>query len=201
MQLQELVSRSGVSTARTKLYLREGLLAPGRLRNTTRAEYDEGHVARLRMIDVLRGEGLTLAEIKVLCTALDDPELPIGHVLGIAQTLAVGAPRPDASWPPVSDLMARQDWPAVRTDAARMVESEAVQILALGLDLPDSLLDGYARAAEQVAAVELTGLGAATSDDEMVAGVVQGIRRYNRLLVALVALARTSQVLRSLPLT
>ena len=73
MQFQELVSRSGVSAARTKLYLREGLLAPGRLRNATRAEYDDRHVARLRMIDVLRGDGLSLAEIGPLphATSLD----------------------------------------------------------------------------------------------------------------------------------
>ena len=77
-----------------------------------------------------------------------------------------------------------------------MVESEAVQILACGLDLPDSLIDGYARAAELVADVELAGLEDAATEDEMVAGVVQGIRRYNQLLLSLVALARTSRVLR-----
>jgi len=196
MQFQELVSRSGVSAARTKLYLREGLLAPGRLRNATRAEYDDRHVARLRMIDVLCGEGLSLAEIGPLCTALDDPATTLSDVLGMAQTLAVGAPRPDAAWPPVADLMARHDWPPMQTDAALMVESEAVQILACGLDLPDSLIDGYARAAELVADVELAGLEDAATEDEMVAGVVQGIRRYNQLLLSLVALARTSRVLR-----
>ena len=120
MQFQELVSRSGVSAARTKLYLREGLLAPGRLRNATRAEYDDRHVARLRMIDVLRGDGLSLAEIGPLCTALDDTATPLSDVLRLAQTPAVAAPPPEASWPPVASLMARPASPTMLTAPHRI---------------------------------------------------------------------------------
>ena len=150
------------------------------------------------MIDVLRGEGAHLAEIKVLCTALDDPEAPIGHVLGIAQTLAVGAPRPDASGRP-SDLMARQDWPAVRTDAARMVESGPYRSSLSVSTFPTRCSTGTRGPPSRSQPSSSPGSGRRRRTAEMVAGWCRG-SGANRLLVALVALACVPG-LRSLPLT
>lgn len=55
MTLSELSSRSGVSTATIKYYLREGLLPRGQRAAATRAEYGEEHLHRLRLLRTLIG--------------------------------------------------------------------------------------------------------------------------------------------------
>jgi DNA-binding transcriptional MerR regulator len=95
MRLAELVRESGCSAATVKYYLREGLLAPGVRVSATDAEYDQSHVARLRMIRVLRDVGdLSIANIRAVVEALDTADMPLHDVLASA-VHALG-PKPDA---------------------------------------------------------------------------------------------------------
>ena len=54
MLLNELAEASGVSVASIKYYRREGILPPGERITTTRADYGQRHLERLRLVGVLR---------------------------------------------------------------------------------------------------------------------------------------------------
>ena len=83
--MADLAQRSGCSAATIKYYLREGLVAPGARVSATDADYDDSHLARLRMIRVLRDVGdLSIANIRRVVNALDAPEMPLHDVLASA---------------------------------------------------------------------------------------------------------------------
>jgi DNA-binding transcriptional MerR regulator len=54
MLVSELAERADVPLATVKYYLREGLLAPGETTGPRRAEYDDAHLRRLRVLRLLR---------------------------------------------------------------------------------------------------------------------------------------------------
>lgn len=93
MRLSELSRRSAVPTATIKYYLREGLLPPGRLTSATQAQYDEGHLSRLRLVRALVGPGgLSIATVRSVLAAIDDPpESPL-ELLGRATELLSASP-------------------------------------------------------------------------------------------------------------
>jgi DNA-binding transcriptional MerR regulator len=93
MRISELSERTGVSVATIKWYVREGLLAPGHRRSATQAEYDDDHVARLRLIKAL-GEvpGLPVQRIKAIVDLLDHPHADL--VASLADALAQLPPYP-----------------------------------------------------------------------------------------------------------
>jgi len=62
MRISQLSQASGVPVATIKYYLREGLLHDGRLTSATQAQYDETHLARLRLVRALLGAGGVLGE-------------------------------------------------------------------------------------------------------------------------------------------
>ncbi|HJQ89418.1 MAG TPA: MerR family transcriptional regulator, partial [Propionibacteriaceae bacterium] len=55
MRISELSSQTGVPVATIKFYLREKLLQEGIRTSATQAQYNESHVARLRLIRALLG--------------------------------------------------------------------------------------------------------------------------------------------------
>jgi DNA-binding transcriptional MerR regulator len=57
MRISELSQASGVPVATIKYYLREGLLHEGQLTSATQAQYDQSHLARLRLVRALLGAG------------------------------------------------------------------------------------------------------------------------------------------------
>ncbi|MFD0479411.1 MerR family transcriptional regulator [Nonomuraea thailandensis] len=57
MRISELSARSGVAIPTIKYYLREGMLHQGEQTAATRAEYDETHLRRLRLIRALLDVG------------------------------------------------------------------------------------------------------------------------------------------------
>jgi DNA-binding transcriptional MerR regulator len=85
MQISELVRRADVPLATVKFYIREGMLPPGRTTSATRADYDEQHLARLRLIRSLTiVAGLPLNRAKKILDVIDNPEGSIYHMLGLA---------------------------------------------------------------------------------------------------------------------
>ncbi|HEY9292811.1 MAG TPA: MerR family transcriptional regulator [Microlunatus sp.] len=96
MRISELSRRSGVPTATIKYYLREGLLPAGERTAATQAQYDDDHLDRLRLIRALLGPGrLSIAEIRGVLSAVDDPpESPL-ELLGRASEAIGGESDPD----------------------------------------------------------------------------------------------------------
>ena len=89
MKVSELSERSDVSIASIKFYLRERLLFAGTATSATRSDYDETHLARLRLIRALiEVGGLSVAAARGVLAAIDDGAMPIVEVFGIAQRAA-----------------------------------------------------------------------------------------------------------------
>jgi DNA-binding transcriptional MerR regulator len=90
MRIAALSSTTGVSVATLKFYLREGLLHPGVATAVNQADYDDGHVRRVRLIRALVDLGrLTIADAAKVLAAVDDEDLSIHQAFGVAQDAMV----------------------------------------------------------------------------------------------------------------
>ncbi|MFC7478903.1 MerR family transcriptional regulator [Luedemannella flava] len=97
MRIAELSRRSATSIPSIKYYLREGLIPGGRTTGRNQADYDEAHVRRLRLIRALVDVGgLSIAAVRDVLAAVDNPDLPGHDLLGIAHH-AVSPHLPDAT--------------------------------------------------------------------------------------------------------
>lgn len=100
MQIAELVRRSGVPLARVKFYIREGMLPPGSATGARRAEYDESHLERLRLIRSLTTvAGLPLARAKQILDVIDHPEGSVSDMLARAIAALAAPEDPDHTTP------------------------------------------------------------------------------------------------------
>lgn len=85
MRISELAERSGATVATIKYYLREGLLPPGSKVAERRAEYGDRHVARLRLLRVLRDVGdIPVSDLKQVVDAIDNESLSTHEMNGAA---------------------------------------------------------------------------------------------------------------------
>src|SRR4051812_30162133 len=102
MKVSELSDRSGLPVQTIKYYIREGLLPKGAATAATRAEYDDEHLERLRLIRALREVGdLPIASVKRIVSAVDDEDVGLHDLLGTAAYALspVAEPQPeDAGW-------------------------------------------------------------------------------------------------------
>ena len=86
MRISELSRLSGVSIPSIKYYLRESLLTPGASTGSNQADYGDVHLTRLRLIRALVDVGgLSIAAAREVLSAVDNPDLPLGWVFGVAQ--------------------------------------------------------------------------------------------------------------------
>ncbi|MYU21867.1 MerR family transcriptional regulator [Streptomyces sp. SID8352] len=129
MRLSVLSERSGISTATIKYYLREGLLPPGRPVNATTAEYDEGHLRRLRLVRALiQVGGVPVATAREVLGYVDDDSLDHRARLGGAMWALpqdTGPAGPDEEDPAAASARAEVDrllellgWECARGSAA-----------------------------------------------------------------------------------
>jgi DNA-binding transcriptional MerR regulator len=85
VRISELAERSGVTVATIKYYLREGLLPPGDKVGERRAEYGDHHLARLRLLRVLRDVGdIPVADLKEIVDAVQNESLSMHQTYGAA---------------------------------------------------------------------------------------------------------------------
>lgn len=200
MQLKELCDVSEVSAASVKFYLREGLLPKGDQIHSTRAEYGQRHVERLKMITGLRSiVGLSLAQIKTLTGLIDDPAVPRLQLLSQTHAMVLGAPTdrlPDHRL--LTEVMESLNWPDETSDARNLTNATLHQMETIGLPVSADVVLGYAHAADLVARQDLGSLFSAESRDEAVLIVAVGVRAYSKLLASLVALAQASHSIRRL---
>jgi DNA-binding transcriptional MerR regulator len=199
VRIGELSTRSRVSVATIKYYLREGLLPAGTATAANQATYTEAHVQRLRLIRALIEVGrLSVAQARGVLDAVDAPGLPPHSMLGAAHHAVTRAPRRDTADPAwraaraeVEDLIRRRGWHVDPGSPGIDQAAEAIRAMrALGQDDLLDTMDTYASAAETVAAKELDVVVARRDAVRMVEGVVTGTVLGEVLLTALRLLAQ-----------
>src|SRR4029453_7209611 len=128
MRISELSAQTGVPVATIKFYLRESLLHEGVRTAATQAQYDESHVARLRLVRALLGPGgLSIAAAHRVIRAIEEPPESLHELLGVAAT---ALPRPDLD------------------EALRGIKEA-------GFELPEGALDLYRDHLRQIAEFEI----------------------------------------------
>ena len=191
MRISELSHRSGVSVPTIKFYLREGLLHDGVRTSATQAQYDESHVARLRLIRALVGPGgCSIATAHRVISAIEHPP-PSDHDLFGAAMSAGGAPERHPDHERVHQLMRQWGWsveekncPTHDALAAALSAMDAASFV-----LPEGALEMYKDHMEQVAAYELATVPTG-SPEETVRYVVLGTVLPEPLLLALRRMAQ-----------
>lgn len=195
--MSELSATSGVPIATIKYYLREGLLHPGEQLAATRADYDESHLRRLRMIRALLEVGrVPVAGIKQVIAAVEDESLPLHFVLGtahyaLAQTAEL---EPDQEWAreEVDRLITELGW-RISPNAPTRDELAHTLVRMRQLGLPQDLAPYAAAAGKLVAEVEMDHVPFTGPRDAAVESLVLGTVLYGRALDTLRRLAQESE--------
>ncbi|WP_343953528.1 MerR family transcriptional regulator [Nonomuraea longicatena] len=199
MRISELSARSGVALPTVKYYLREGLLHPGEQLAATRADYDDSHLRRLRLIRALLEVGkLPVAGIKQIIAAVEDETMPVHRMLGTAQYALSPAVAPEASeaWEQaaaeVDDLVDEYGWDIHARAPARAELTEIlVRMRHLGMKAD---LRPYAEAANRlVTEVEMSKVPFDGPRDAAVEALVLGTVLYGRAFDALRRLVQESE--------
>jgi DNA-binding transcriptional MerR regulator len=158
MRISELSTQTGVPVATIKFYLRESLLPEGVRTSATQAQYDESHVARLRLIRALLGPGgLSVAAAHLVIQAIEEPPASVHELLGVAAR-AVARPGVVTDGDRrVEELMQRCAWQIDEKDhPTYAVLEEALRALdEAGFELPEGALDVYVKHMQQIAEYEI----------------------------------------------
>lgn len=199
MKVSELSDRSGLPVQTIKYYIREGLLPKGAATAATRAEYDDRHLDRLRLIRALREVGdLPIASVKRVVDAVDDEDVGLHELLGTAASALSppAEPRPDApGWraarADVDAIVAELGW-RVRPDApTRDQLAQAFMALRrLGLPIVWTELRPYIEAATIVAEHEVGAVPAGGERGRAVQTAVATHVLYEKVLLALRRMAQ-----------
>jgi DNA-binding transcriptional MerR regulator len=192
MRISQLSQASGVPVATIKYYLREGLLHDGRLTSATQAQYDQSHVARLRLVRALVGAGgLSVAAAREVLDQLAHPPASMHDLLGEVQRLL--GPRVDneVDTRAAASVIERMGWRLKTTDPApvRRLAAALAAIDAADFTLPEDDVLDYARAMQDLAEQEVAGVPAGSSD-AAVRYTVLGTILVEPLLLALRRLAQ-----------
>ncbi|MGP3957103.1 MerR family transcriptional regulator [Nonomuraea sp. 3N208] len=199
MRISELSARSGVALPTIKYYLRENLLHQGEQIAATRAEYDESHLRRLRLIRALLEVGkLPVASIKQIIAAVDDESLPMHEMLGTAH-YALGPtvePEPGEEWQAaraeVDRLIADLGW-SVQPEAPTRDELAQTLIRMRQLNVPVNL-GPYVEAVQKlVSEVEMDTIPFHGPRDAAVEAMVLGSVLYGKAFDALRRMAQESE--------
>ncbi|WP_410665432.1 MerR family transcriptional regulator [Amycolatopsis sp. lyj-84] len=196
MKLKELSQRGGVPIPTIKYYLREGLLPKGDPLGETKADYGDHHLDRLRIIRSLVEIGeVPIAVIRQILAAVDDETVPATVLLATALSALGAGPSSDAA--PAGDrtgaesLIAGQGWQVSPGSTAPDQLAAALGALRLvGLPADAAQLAPYTRAALEMAGHQLPLLPDPARREEFAARAVIGAVLYDRLLLALLRLAK-----------
>ncbi|MCH5674356.1 MerR family transcriptional regulator [Streptomyces gilvus] len=206
MRLAELSTRSGVSVATIKYYLREGLLPQGRQINATTSEYDEEHLRRLRLVRAMIQIGrVPVATVREVLGHVDDDSLGRTIRLGAALWALPQVPEPDeddeyvrAAHREVGALLDRLGWHNARqlTSISPAYRSLVVALAAfrrLGFDWGAEQLAPYAELMHRTAVLDLDNMEAYPSDAVQVEFAILGAILNEPALQALHRLAQEEE--------
>lgn len=196
MRIGELSTRSGLSAASIKFYVREGLLHPAERTGYNQSDYDESHVRRLRLIrSLIDVGGLRLEAAKRVLAAADDPDLPIAELLGTAHN---AAPSPETepsseSREAIRSVAERFGWVHSPTNPGIVLAASVLDAYRdLGLTELEQLLQPYAEAADRVAQSEVALALAAPNTARIAEIVAVGTVLGDSLLAGLRRVAQES---------
>jgi DNA-binding transcriptional MerR regulator len=200
MRMAELSVRSGVPAPTIRYYLREGLLAPGRLTSPNQATYDDSHFRRLRLVRaLLEVGGLSVEAAKGVISAMEAKSGNHFGVLGQVQYgLSAGrsssiADLPQTAVERVDDLIARRGWQVRDHNPARASLASALATLQeIGRDELLAALDSYASAADTLAQREVGELLALDGEEVRAEAVIAATVLGDAVLSALRRLAQES---------
>lgn len=188
-----------MSVPTIKFYVREGLLPAGELTSPNQASYGEAHVQRLRLIRALLDVGgLSVASIREVIVAVDDPERSVHKLLGTVSSGLVPryAREPGAgieeARKQVAELIVARGWRA--NPGSPAAEALAVALAAVeeaGHGTFAEVLDTYADAAERVARADLEYVARNVEREKLVESVVVGTVIGDAVFSALRRLAQT----------
>ena len=184
MRIAPLSVRSGITATSIKWYVTEGLLPAGERTGYNQTEYTEDHLTRLHLIrSLIEVGGLSVAAVKEVLAAADDPDHPFGNTFGIAQASLPrpAAPPSEESLRQVREAAEAQGW-QVHDDNPGLPAAAAVldRYSALGRNDLAATLPNYLRAAEMVAEADLDAVtknleqGPAVAAQTVVVGTVLG---------------------------
>lgn len=197
MRISELAERTGVSVASLKFYLREGLLMPGVAQSQTRADYDEDHVARVRLLRALIDIGnLSLADARRVVEALEsESSLEPADLMGVAHEAIPGRGREHPVTTEVAEFIERAGWlihpenPSLHSLSAAL---EATRSAGVPVD-PQSL-ERYAAASLLIAAADIDATTAQATPEDVLRHVVVGTVLIDEVLSSLRRLAEAHTV-------
>lgn len=177
MTIDDLAREAGCTTRNIRNYQTLGLLPPPSIVGRV-GYYGDGHLARLRLVDRLQGQGFSLAAIIELLRAWEHGR-SLGEVLGFEQALTAPWSDEEAERVSASELLER--FPEAAQDPAL-----ALRAVELGLIEPDG--DGFRVPSPSLlqAGVELVAAGVpldATQDE--VEALRADMARVARRFVAL----------------
>jgi DNA-binding transcriptional MerR regulator len=199
MKISELSDRTGLTVQTIKFYLREGLLPKGTATAATRAEYDEGHLERLRLIRALREVGdLPVSAIRRIVDAIDDQAVGLHDLIGTAQHALgpyVEVPNGDPDWraarQDVEALIAELDWRiSPEAPACDLLAHTFVALRKLGFPVILTELRPYIEAADTLAAHEAARLTTGEARSRAIHGMLVTTVLYEQILIALHRLAQ-----------
>lgn len=192
MRISELSRASGVPVATIKYYLREGLLHDGRLTSATQAQYDETHVARLRLVRALIGVGdLSVATTKRVLAQLDQPQVSLHELLGqVHQQFESREEREeDVDTAKADEVIERMHWRVPRSEPVRRLAAALDALDAADFPLETDTVIRYAQAMQNLAEQEVESVPV-ESDAAAVRHVLLGTILIEPLLLALRRLAQ-----------
>lgn len=186
MRISELSTATGVSVPTIKYYLRERLLPEGERSAPTQAAYGERHVQRLRVIRALVASGVSIAEIRRVVSALDDPPSEPHELLGTAHAAVTPVVDPPLDTTEASRLVEGLGWqPGMCDDAVLQAVAFALKGIAdAAFSVRDDVMPVYLRAMRDIADAEIAGVPL-DSAEEAVRYVVLGSVLVEPLLLAL----------------
>ncbi|MFF4261374.1 MerR family transcriptional regulator [Streptomyces virginiae] len=218
MRLAELSERSGVAIATIKYYLREGLLPPGRRVSATTADYDEGHLRRLRLVRAMIQVGqVPVASVRQVLAHVDDESLGRTMRLGAALwALPHGSEQDDgtgagtgeggdgedeattAARAEVDQLLRTLGWSTARelgelSPVHRSLVAAVATLTRLGYPWDATLMAPYARLMHQVAVRDLDFVETFPSEAEKAETAVAATILFQPVLKALHRLAQEEE--------
>ncbi|MFD9477306.1 MULTISPECIES: MerR family transcriptional regulator [Streptomyces] len=216
MRLAELSERSGVSIATIKYYLREGLLPPGRRVSATTADYDEGHLRRLRLVRAMIQVGqVPVAKVRKVLGHVDDESLGRTMRLGAALWALPHEPGPAdgkgggdddggedeataAARAEVDQLLRTLGWSTARelgelSPVHRSLVAAVATLTRLGYAWDAELMAPYAQLMHQVAVRDLDFVETFPSEAEKAETAVAATILFQPVLKALHRLAQEEE--------
>jgi DNA-binding transcriptional MerR regulator len=208
--VSELADRAEVPLATVKYYLREGLLPPGRPTGPRRAEYDESHLRRLRVLRLLREVGeVPVTSLRQIVDALDDEDLPVHDAMTVIADVITDEPDPGEQDPDalaiVDEVLTSMGWDGIRGESVDRLRLAALVSMLNGPGPLGATVDAlcfYAGLADHLARTEISLVDHSVERSRLLEDMVTGSVVYGQVFQLLRQLGHEhhhAQVVQAVP--